>query len=42
METVAWLMLEIGAWLIAFGITFGMFAGLLWCVAKLCELGERR
>jgi hypothetical protein len=31
-----WL-LEIGAWLIAFGITFGAIAGLLWCMAKFLE-----
>jgi len=36
-----WL-LEIGAWLIAFGFTFGLFAGLLWCIATLCEIGERK
>jgi hypothetical protein len=38
----AWLAVEIGAWLIAFGITFGMLGGLLWCIAKLCELNDRR
>lgn len=37
-----WLLMEIGAWLIAVGLTLGSFAGLLWCLAKLCELGERR
>jgi hypothetical protein len=36
-----WLM-EIGGWLIAFGITFGMLGGLLWCIAKLCEIHDRR
>jgi len=36
-----WLM-ELGTWLIALGITLGLFAGLLWCIAKLCELNDRR
>jgi uncharacterized membrane protein len=36
-----WLM-EIGSWVIAFALTFGLFGGLLWCIAKLCELNDRR
>lgn len=36
-----WLM-EIGAWIIAFALTFGLFGGLLWCIATLCELNDRR
>jgi hypothetical protein len=36
------LLMDIGTWLIAIGLMFGCFAGLLWCMAKLCELGERK
>ena len=36
-----WLM-EIGTWLISIGLTIGFFTGLLWCIAKLCELNDRR
>jgi hypothetical protein len=36
-----WLM-EIGAWLISIGLTIGIFTGFLWCVAKLCEIGDRQ
>jgi len=39
---LAYWFMEIGTWLIAIGLTFGAFAGLLWCMAKLCELGERK
>jgi len=44
MEAIDWgyWLMEIGAWLIAFGLTFGFFAGLLWCIAKMCELNDRR
>jgi hypothetical protein len=38
----AWLAVEVGAWLIAIGITFGCFVGLLWCLAKLCDINDRR
>lgn len=41
MEFAEFLM-EIGAWIISFALTFGLFAGLLWCLAKLCEIGDRR
>lgn len=35
-------LIDLGAWIISFALTFGMFAGLLWCMAKICELGERK
>jgi hypothetical protein len=38
----AWWLMELGTWLVAIGLTLGAFAGLLWCMAKLCEIGERR
>ena len=37
-----WLMMDIGAWLIAIGLFLGAFAGLLWCMAKLIEISERK
>ena len=37
-----WVLMEIGTWLIAIGLTFGVFLGLLWCLAKLVDIGERR
>ena len=36
-----WLM-EIGAWIISFALTFGLFAGLLWCLAWIVDRGERK
>lgn len=38
-----WL-IEIGGWIIAFGITGLAFIGLLWVLAKLCEafMGDRK
>lgn len=41
MEFAEFLM-DVGTWLIAIGLTLGAFAGLLWCVAKLIEISERR
>lgn len=37
-----WWLMEIGAWLISIGLTLGMFVGLLWCLAKLVDIGERK
>jgi hypothetical protein len=36
-----WLM-DLGLWLIAFGLALGLLMGLLWCIAKVCQLiGDR-
>lgn len=35
-------LLDVGTWFIAIGLFILVFAGLLWCMAKLIELGERR
>jgi hypothetical protein len=37
-----WLMMDIGLWLIAIGVFIGAMAGLLWCMAKLIEISERK
>jgi hypothetical protein len=35
-------MMDIGLWLIAIGLFIGAMAGLLWCMAKLIEISERK
>jgi hypothetical protein len=32
------LLIEIGSWFIAIGVTIGLFICLLWVLAKVCEL----
>ena len=37
--SLAWWLMEVGTWFVAIGLTFGLFAGLLWLGAFL--IGER-
>jgi hypothetical protein len=36
------LLMDVGAWLIAIGLFLGAMIGLLWCMAKLIEISERK
>ena len=42
MSELAWVLIDLGTWLISIGLTFGVFVGLLWALAKMCDVFDRR